>query len=484
MKIRNKSLLKTKAYVNGQWVSAKDDKTFVVENPYDQSRLANVVDLDRDSISEAISSAQKAMTSWKEKSANERSTILKKWYQLQIDNADDLAIILTLEQGKPIAEAKGEINYGASYVEWFAEEAKRVYGDVIPGHQQDKRIMVIKQPIGVVATITPWNFPNAMIVRKAAPALAAGCAVVIKPSEITPLSALALAELAHQAGIPPGVFNVVTSNDAAMVGEEFTANDIIKKISFTGSTRVGKLLMEKSAKTLKKLSLELGGNAPFIVLNDADLNEAVSGAIAAKFRNAGQTCICANRIFVQEEVYNDFIELFTKEVKKLHIGNGLDNSNIIGPLINKCAVNKVAALVKDATDKGAKLEIGGTFGEIGENFFDTTVLTNIDSSMEIMKEEIFGPVAPIIKFKTDEEAITLANNTEYGLASYFYGNNLKRVWKLAEALEFGMVGVNTGMISTAVAPFGGIKESGMGREGSKYGMEDYLSIKYICLGGM
>jgi len=484
MELKNNSLLKTKAYVNGLWISGKDNKTFLVENPFDQSHLANVADLDKESISNAISAAEKAMTGWKAKSANERSVILKRWYQLQVDNADDLAMILTLEQGKPLAEAKGEIDYGASYVEWFAEEAKRIYGDVIPGHQQDKRIIVIKQPIGVIATITPWNFPNAMIARKVAPALAAGCTVVIKPSEITPLSALALAELAHQAGVPPGVINVVTSNNAVMVGEEFTSNKIIKKISFTGSTRVGKLLMEKSANTLKKLSLELGGNAPFIVLNDADLNEAVTGAIAAKFRNNGQTCICPNRIFVQEEIYTSFIEMFTTEVKKLQVGNGLVNTNFIGPLINQNAVKKIASLVKDAIDKGAKLTTGGSFGGKGKNFFDTTVLTNIDSSMRIMQEEIFGPVAPIVKFKTDTEVIKLANNTEYGLASYFYGNNIKRVWKIAEALEYGMVGVNTSLISTPVAPFGGVKESGIGREGSKYGIEDYLTIKYICLGGM
>ena len=484
MKIKNKKLFRKKAYINGEWVSAGNNKTFVVENPYDQSHLADVSDIDRTTIAQAIDCAENALPAWKAKSATERSVILKKWYQLQIENLDDLATILTLEQGKPLAEAKGEIKYGAAYVEWFAEEAKRVYGDIIPGHQQDKRIMVLKQPIGVVTTITPWNFPNAMIARKVAPALAAGCTVVIKPSEITPLSALALAELADQAGIPPGVLNVVTSNDAVMVGDEFTSNPKVKKISFTGSTRVGKLLMEKSASTLKKLSLELGGNAPFIVLNDADLDEAVTGAIAAKYRNAGQTCVCANRIFVQEEVYATFVEKFTAEVKKLKAGNGLEEGNQIGPLINEAAVQKVASMVEDAINKGAKLTIGGGFGTNGKNFFDTTVITNIDASMNVMNEEIFGPVAPIISFKTDDEVIAMANNTAYGLASYFYGNNLKRVWRIAEALEYGIVGVNTGMISTPVAPFGGIKESGMGREGSKYGMDDYLDIKYVCFGGM
>jgi len=484
MNIKNKSLLRKESYINGEWISAKNNKTFAVINPFDQSNLANVADLDRAAISKAIDCAENALPSWKAKSATERSIILKKWYQLQIDNLDDLSTILTLEQGKPIAEAKGEIAYGASYVEWFAEEAKRAYGDVIPGHQADKRIIVLKQPIGVVTTITPWNFPNAMIARKVAPALAAGCTVVIKPSEITPLSALALAELSEQAGIPPGVLNVVTSNDAVMVGDEFTSNPKVKKISFTGSTRVGKLLMEKSAGTLKKLSLELGGNAPFIVLNDADLEEAVTGAIAAKYRNAGQTCVCANRIFVQEEVYDEFVEKFTAEVKKLNAGNGLDSNNQIGPLINEAAVKKVASMVKDAKEKGAKLTTGGGHGNQGKNFFDTTVITNIDASMLVMKDEIFGPVAPIVKFKTDDEVVAMANNTEYGLASYFYGNDLKRVWRIAEALEYGMVGINTGLISTPVAPFGGIKESGMGREGSMYGLDDYLEIKYLCFGGI
>ena len=484
MNIKNKSLLRKESYINGEWISAKNNKTFAVINPFDQSNLANVADLDRAAISKAIDCAENALPSWKAKSATERSIILKKWYQLQIDNLDDLSTILTLEQGKPIAEAKGEIAYGASYVEWFAEEAKRAYGDVIPGHQADKRIIVLKQPIGVVTTITPWNFPNAMIARKVAPALAAGCTVVIKPSEITPLSALALAELSEQAGIPPGVLNVVTSNDAIMVGDEFTSNPKVKKISFTGSTRVGKLLMEKSAGTLKKLSLELGGNAPFIVLNDADLEEAVTGAIAAKYRNSGQTCVCANRIFVQEEVYDEFVEKFTAEVKKLNAGNGLDSNNQIGPLINEAAVKKVASMVKDAKEKGAKLTTGGGHGNQGKNFFDTTVITNIDASMLVMKDEIFGPVAPIVKFKTDDEVVAMANNTEYGLASYFYGNDLKRVWRIAEALEYGMVGINTGLISTPVAPFGGIKESGMGREGSMYGLEDYLEIKYLCFGGI
>jgi len=484
MNIKNKSLLRKESYINGEWISAKNNKTFAVINPFDQSNLANVADLDRAAISKAIDCAENALPSWKAKSATERSIILKKWYQLQIDNLDDLSTILTLEQGKPIAEAKGEIAYGASYVEWFAEEAKRAYGDVIPGHQADKRIIVLKQPIGVVTTITPWNFPNAMIARKVAPALAAGCTVVIKPSEITPLSALALAELSEQAGIPPGVLNVVTSNDAVMVGDEFTSNPKVKKISFTGSTRVGKLLMEKSAGTLKKLSLELGGNAPFIVLNDADLEEAVTGAIAAKYRNSGQTCVCANRIFVQEEVYDEFVEKFTAEVKKLNAGNGLDSNNQIGPLINEAAVKKVASMVKDAKEKGAKLTTGGGHGNQGKNFFDTTVITNIDASMLVMKDEIFGPVAPIVKFKTDDEVVAMANNTEYGLASYFYGNDLKRVWRIAEALEYGMVGINTGLISTPVAPFGGIKESGMGREGSMYGLEDYLEIKYLCFGGI
>ena len=484
MNINNKSLLKTRAYINGQWVSGKNNSTFSVENPYNQSHLADVANLEQKAIANAIDCAEKAMVDWKAKSATERSNILKKWHQLQLENVDDLAMILTLEQGKPLAEAKGEINYGAAYVEWFAEEAKRIYGDVIPGHQQDKRIVVLKQPIGVVATITPWNFPNAMIARKVAPALAAGCTVVIKPSEVTPLSALALAELAHQAGIPPGVLNVVTSDNAVMVGDEFTSNSKVKKISFTGSTRVGKLLMGKASGSLKKLSLELGGNAPFIVLDDADLEEAVFGAIAAKYRNGGQTCVCANRIFAHEDIYDVFVEKFTAEVKKLNSGNGINANVQIGPLINSSAVNNMNSIIEDATKKGANITLGGSAGNGGTNFFDATVLTNVASNMRVMQEEIFGPIAPIIKFKTDEEVIALANNTEYGLASYFYGNNLKRVWRIAEALEYGMVGINTGMISTPVAPFGGVKESGMGREGSKYGIDDYTVIKYLCLGGI
>ena len=484
MNINNKSLLKTRAYINGQWVSGKNNSTFSVENPYNQSHLADVANLEQKAIANAIDCAEKAMVDWKAKSATERSNILKKWHQLQLENVDDLAMILTLEQGKPLAEAKGEINYGAAYVEWFAEEAKRIYGDVIPGHQQDKRIVVLKQPIGVVATITPWNFPNAMIARKVAPALAAGCTVVIKPSEVTPLSALALAELAHQAGIPPGVLNVVTSDNAVMVGDEFTSNSKVKKISFTGSTRVGKLLMGKASGSLKKLSLELGGNAPFIVLDDADLEEAVFGAIAAKYRNGGQTCVCANRIFAHEDIYDVFFEKFTSEVKKLNSGNGINANVQIGPLINSSAVNNMNSIIEDATKKGANITLGGSAGNGGTNFFDATVLTNVASNMRVMQEEIFGPIAPIIKFKTDEEVIALANNTEYGLASYFYGNNLKRVWRIAEALEYGMVGINTGMISTPVAPFGGVKESGMGREGSKYGIDDYTVIKYLCLGGI
>ncbi|MFV0236930.1 MAG: NAD-dependent succinate-semialdehyde dehydrogenase [Flavobacteriales bacterium] len=484
MNIQNKRLLRKASYINGKWVTAEDRKTFAVKNPYDQSLITEATDLSRKEISSAIEHAQKALKEWQLKTAEERSVILKKWFQLQMDYIEDLATILTYEQGKPLAEAKGEIKYGAAYVEWFAEEAKRVYGDTIPGHQHDKRIIILKQPIGVVATITPWNFPNAMITRKVAPALAVGCTVVIKPSELTPLSALALAELADEAGIPPGVLNVVTSYDPVAVGEEFTSNPAIKKISFTGSTPVGKLLMKKSTDTLKKVSLELGGNAPFIVLNDADIDDAVSGAIAAKYRNAGQTCICANRIFVQEEVYDRFIKKFVSEAEKLNLGNGLNSNNQIGPLINEKAVKKVANLVQDAIDKGAQLKLGGTVSEKGGTFFNTTVLANINKTMDIMNQEIFGPVAPIIKFKTDDEVIELANNTEYGLASYFYGNNMKRVWKIAEALEYGMVGINTGLISTPVAPFGGIKESGIGREGSKYGIDDYLILKYICLGGI
>ncbi|MBD0402989.1 NAD-dependent succinate-semialdehyde dehydrogenase [Flammeovirga sp. EKP202] len=482
--LENTALFKDKAYIDGIWKSAQNGKTFVVTNPYNQQELAQVSDFGPEDIPPVIKAAESAFHIWKKKTAAERAIILRKWYELQIEHAEDLARILTTEQGKPFPEALGEIKYGASFVEWFAEEAKRVYGDVIPGHGEDKRIVVIKQPIGVVVAITPWNFPNAMITRKVAPALAAGCSVVIKPSEETPLSALALAVLAEKAGIPKGVFNIVTTTDSANVGKVLTDSPVVKKLSFTGSTPVGKQLMRQSADTVKKISLELGGNAPFIVFDDAVLEEAVQGAIASKYRNAGQTCVCANRIYVQEGIYDAFVALFTEEVRKLKVGNGFEEGVEIGPLINSKAVQKVNSLIDDALEKGGKIKLGAKSESNENTLFQPTIMSDVTSEMKFAKEEIFGPVAPIFKFKTDEEVIEAANNTEYGLASYFYGNNMNRVWKVAEGLEYGMVGINTGMISTAVAPFGGIKESGNGREGSKYGMDDFLEIKYLCFGGV
>ncbi|WP_172665823.1 NAD-dependent succinate-semialdehyde dehydrogenase [Flammeovirga sp. OC4] len=482
--LENTALFKDKAYIDGIWKSAQNDKTFVVTNPYDQQELAQVSDFGPEDIPSVIEAAESAFHIWKKKTAAERATILRKWYELQIEYAEDLARILTSEQGKPFPEALGEIKYGASFVEWFAEEAKRVYGDVIPGHGEDKRIVVIKQPIGVVVAITPWNFPNAMITRKVAPALAAGCSVIIKPSEETPLSALALAVLAEKAGIPKGVFNIVTTTDSVNVGKVLTDSPVVKKLSFTGSTPVGKQLMRQSADTVKKISLELGGNAPFIVFDDAVLEDAVQGAIASKYRNAGQTCVCANRIYVQEGIYDAFVTKFAEEVRKLKVGNGFEEGVEIGPLINTKAVQKVNSLIDDALEKGGKIRLGARSESDENTLYQPTIVIDVTSEMRFAKEEIFGPVAPIFKFKTDEEVIEAANNTEYGLASYFYGNNMNRVWKVAEGLEYGMVGINTGMISTAVAPFGGIKESGNGREGSKYGMDDFLEIKYLCFGGV
>lgn len=430
----------------------------------------------------AIEAANAALPAWRAKTASQRSLILRKWFDLIRANMADLALILTTEQGKPLEEAVGEIKYGASFVEWFAEEAKRVYGDVIPGQTADTRIMVLKQPIGVVAAITPWNFPNAMITRKVAPALAAGCTVVIKPSELTPLSALALAALAEQAGFPAGVLNIVIGTDAAAIGAELTSNKMVRKLSFTGSTRVGKLLIKQCADTVKKVSMELGGNAPFIVFDDADIEEAVKGAIGAKFRNAGQTCICANRIFAQAAIYEEFTQKLSEAVKALKVGNGTEKDVVIGPLINQAALEKVSRIVANARENGATVLTGGSASD--GYFFEPTVLTNVDKTMAVHQEEIFGPVAPVFKFETEAEAIALANDTDYGLAAYFYGRDYARIWRVGEALEYGMVGINTGAISTTLAPFGGIKESGFGREGSKYGMDEFLEIKYMCFGGV
>ncbi|MCO6487701.1 MAG: NAD-dependent succinate-semialdehyde dehydrogenase [Phaeodactylibacter sp.] len=482
--LQNPTLFQNKAFINGGWADAGNGKTYPVRNPANGALITEVPDMGAIETKRAIEAANDALPEWKAKTAGERAAILRRWYQLQMANADDLGLILTTEQGKPLPEAKGEIKYGASFVEWFAEEAKRAYGDVIPGHGADKRIVVIKQPIGVVAAITPWNFPNAMITRKVAPALAAGCTVVAKPAQDTPLSALALAELASQAGFPPGVFNVVTTNSPAEVGGELTANPIVRKLSFTGSTRVGKLLMEQCAGTVKKVGLELGGNAPFIVFDDADIDAAVEGAIASKYRNAGQTCVCANRLYAQDAIYDEFVEKLAKKVKEQKVGPGVEDGVVIGPLINQAGLEKVETLVADAVEKGASVVTGGRRHKLGGTFYEPTVLANVNAGMRVTNEEIFGPVAPVYRFQDELEVIAAANSTQYGLAAYFYGRDVGRVWRVAEALEYGMVGINTGMISTAVAPFGGVKESGIGREGSKYGLEEFMEVKYLCFGGI
>lgn len=482
MKLANQNLFRTKACINGHWVGSRTGKTYPVKNPYNLEVIAQIPDLGQEETREAIEKAEIAHAKWKNKTAGERSVLLRKWFDLMLIHKEDLGKILTVEQGKPLQEAIGEVVYGASFIEWFAEEAKRTYGDVIPSHQKDIRIVTIKQPVGVVAAITPWNFPNSMITRKAGPALAAGCSIIVKPAKNTPLSALALAVLAEEAGIPPGVFNVITTNRSGEVGDELTSNPIVRKLSFTGSTEVGKILIKKCADTVKKVSMELGGNAPFIVFADADIDKAVEGALISKFRNAGQTCVCTNRIFAHASIYQEFTEKLSKAVNELHVGNGLDSGVNIGPMINRKALTFVSNLVKDATSKGAKISTGGEKMDLGENFFKPTVLTHVDTSMDVHKKEIFGPVAPIFKFDTEEEVIAMANDTNYGLAAYFYGRDYALIWRVAEALEYGMVGINTGLISTTLAPFGGIKESGFGREGSKYGMDEYLELKYMCFG--
>ena len=480
MQLKNPNLYKTDAYINGQWTSAEDDRRFSVINPYNQEEIAQVPDMGAKETKKAIEAAHNALPQWKAMTTTKRSRILRKWHDLIRANTDDLAHILTIEQGKPFAEAKGEIKYGATFVEWFAEEAKRTYGDVIPPHMSSARIVTIKQPIGVVGAITPWNFPNAMITRKVAPALAAGCTVVIKPAEATPLSAFALAQLAEEAGFPAGVLNIITGQDPSKIGEELTSNPIVRKLSFTGSTRVGKLLMKQCADTVKKVSLELGGNAPFIVFDDANLDSAVNGAVAAKYRNAGQTCICANRIYVHTSIYEEFTQKLSEATQQLKVGNGLEEGTVIGPLINEQAVAKVSRLLNNAKEKGAEILTGGSNDQ--GLFFQPTVLKNVQPDMDLHKEEIFGPIAAVYSFDTEEEVIKLANDTNYGLAAYFYGKDYARIWRVAEALEYGMVGINTGAISTTLAPFGGIKESGIGREGSKYGIDEYLEIKYMCYG--
>lgn len=484
-KLKDASLATDKALVGDEWVSASESgKTFEVTNPATGDVIAVLPDLNKAEVARAIEIADKAQKTWAKKTGKERAGVLRKLFDLMVDNADDLATILTMEMGKPWPEARGEILYGASYVEWFGEEAKRVYGDTIPAHQADKRILVIRQPVGVVGAITPWNFPNAMLARKMAPAVAVGCAMVSKPAAQTPLSALALAILAERAGLPLGVFSVVTSTDAAMVGKEFCDNDKVRKLTFTGSTNVGRILMRQGADQIMKLGLELGGNAPFIVFDDADLDAAVEGAMISKYRNAGQTCVCANRLYIQSSVYDAFAAKLAERVGQMKVGDGFAEGVTTGPLIDTNALKKVEEHVADAVSKGAKVALGGKPADQGGLFFQPTILTGVTSDMKVAVEETFGPVAPLFKFETEEEVIKLANNTEFGLASYFYSKDVAKIFRVAEALEYGMVGINTGLISTEVAPFGGIKQSGLGREGSKYGIDDYTELKYMCLGGI
>lgn len=476
-------LLKTDCYIDGKWRAALSGETIAVVNPATGEKIAEVPKMAEQEALDAVAAAKKVLRGWQQKTAKERSRLLRNWFELIVQHKADLAKILTIEQGKPLAEAEGEVLYGASYIEWYAEEAKRIYGDTIPAPSADKRILVTKQPIGVCAAITPWNFPNAMITRKAAPALAAGCTFVIRPASQTPLSALALAELAERAGIPPGVFNVLTGS-AEQIGKVLTEDDRVKKFSFTGSTQVGRLLMQQCASTIKKVSLELGGNAPFIVFDDADLDAAVEGAIACKFRNAGQTCVCANRIYIQSDVYDQFVSRFSRAAAELKIGNGLEAGVTFGPLIDQSAVEKVEQHIADALEKGASLVCGGSAAEQGGLFYQPTILRDVSAEMKVATEETFGPLAPIFKFETEAEVVNAANATEFGLASYFYSRDIGRIMRVSEALEYGMVGVNSGILSNEAAPFGGVKQSGLGREGSKYGIEDYLEIKYILLGGL
>ncbi len=481
--LKDPKLFRTQCYIDGTWLAAEGGKTITVRNPATGETLGTVPLMGVAETKRAIEAAERAWGGWRARTAKERSAILRKWFDLMMANQEDLAQILTAEQGKPLSEARGEIAYGASFIEWFAEEAKRGYGDMIPPHQADKRIMVIKQPIGVSALITPWNFPNAMITRKAGPALAAGCPVVIKPASQTPYSALALAELAERAGVPKGVLNILTG-DSRSIGGELCANPKVRKISFTGSTEVGRVLMRQSADTIKKLSLELGGNAPFIVFDDADLDAAVEGAIASKYRNAGQTCVCANRLYVQDKVYDAFAAKLAAKVKEFKVGAGTEPGVVIGPLIDEAGVKKVEQHVADALGKGAKLMLGGKRHEKGGLFFQPTVITGVTPEMLVSFEETFGPLAPLIRFKTEDEVVELANNTEFGLASYFYSRDIGRIFRVAERIEAGMVSVNSGLLSTEIAPFGGVKQSGLGREGSKYGMDEYLEVKYVLLGGI
>ncbi|HCR58839.1 NADP-dependent succinate-semialdehyde dehydrogenase [Raoultella terrigena] len=481
MQLNDPTLFRQQAFIDGQWRDALSGEVITVTNPANDQRLGSVPKMGAEETHEAIDAANRALPAWRALTAKERAAILRRWFDLIMANQDDLARLMTLEQGKPLAEAKGEIGYAASFIEWFAEEGKRVYGDTIPGHQADKRLIVIKQPIGVTAAITPWNFPAAMITRKAGPALAAGCTMVLKPASQTPFSALALAELAQRAGIPDGVFSVVTGS-AGAVGNALTSNPLVRKLSFTGSTEIGRQLMAQCAQDIKKVSLELGGNAPFIVFDDADLDKAVEGALASKFRNAGQTCVCANRLYVQEGVYDRFAEKLQQAVEKLQLGDGLQSGVTTGPLIDDKAVAKVQEHIADALAKGARIMTGGKVHELGGNFFQPTILLDVPDSAKVAKEETFGPLAPLFRFKDEADVIRQANDTEFGLAAYFYARDLSRVFRVGEALEYGIVGINTGLISNEVAPFGGVKASGLGREGSKYGIDDYLEIKYMCIG--
>jgi succinate-semialdehyde dehydrogenase/glutarate-semialdehyde dehydrogenase len=481
--LKDQRLFREACYIDGGWIQAKSGQTIGVDNPATGELIGKVPKLGAVETRQAIEAANRAFPLWSKKTAKERGAVLRRWFDLMMANQEDLARLMTLEQGKVLTESRGEVAYAAAFLEWFGEEAKRVYGDTIPGHQADKRIVVIKQPVGVVACITPWNFPLAMITRKAGPALGAGCTVVLKPASQTPFSALALAELAERAGVPKGVFNIVTGS-AAEIGGELTANPIVRKLSFTGSTEIGKVLMAQCAGTVKKLSLELGGNAPFIVFDDADLDTAVEGAIASKYRNTGQTCVCTNRVLVQDSVYDAFAAKLVAAAKGLKPAPGLENGATQGPLIDDAAVEKVESHIRDAQAKGAKVLLGGRRHALGGRFFEPTVLADVTPKMAVAREETFGPVAPLFRFKTEADAIALANDTEFGLAAYFYGRDIARVWRVAEALEYGIVGINSGLISTEVAPFGGVKESGLGREGSKYGIDEFVEIKYLCFGGI
>ncbi|MCP5368347.1 MAG: NADP-dependent succinate-semialdehyde dehydrogenase [Hyphomicrobiales bacterium] len=483
MQLQDPTLFRQQCYIDGAWTDADSGATQEVNNPATGEILGSVPRMGADETRRAIAAAEAAWAGWRALTGKERSAVLRRWFELIMANQKDLADLMTAEQGKPLAEAQGEVVYGASFIEWFAEEAKRVYGDTIPGHQADKRIVVLKQPVGVVAAITPWNFPIAMITRKCAPALAVGCPVVIKPASQTPFSALALAELAERAGIPKGVVNVVTGA-AGAIGGEMTSNPTVRKVTFTGSTEIGKVLMEQCASTVKKVSLELGGNAPFIVFDDADLDAAVEGAMISKYRNTGQTCVCANRLLVQAGVYDAFAEKLAAAVTALKVSNGMEDGAQQGPLIDMAAVEKVEEHIADATSKGARVVCGGRRHALGGSFFQPTILADVTTDMAVAREETFGPVAPLFKFETEEQAVAMANDTEFGLAGYFYSRDVNRCWRIAEALEYGLVGINAGLISTEVAPFGGVKESGLGREGSKYGIDDFLEIKYLCYGGV